>query len=103
MQSITWPLGDEVRVEFGEVNKKQEGSKAWDRYDKYKGAGTAGEARFKGAENTDLKSDFRRGFMAVQGTDGQWVVGDGKTKGEVAESLGRSPMREGGGRETQEG
>ena len=44
-------------------NPKEVGSKAWDRFDKYRHAKTIGEATQAGANWQDLTVDFEKGFL----------------------------------------
>ena len=50
-------------VEFQVENPKKPGTKAWDRYEKYKDAVTISDATSKGAQWQDLSMDFEKGFM----------------------------------------
>lgn len=44
-------------------NPKKVGTKAWERFEKYKHATTIGEANEKGANWQDVSSDFEKGFL----------------------------------------
>ena len=66
---MNWPLTDDVEVVFQAENKKRKGSDARERYELYKSAGTAGEAR-RHASNVDLKNDWEKGYMGVKASDG---------------------------------
>ena len=50
-------------IAYQEQNPKAAGTKAWERYEKYKVATTVAEAKDKKAGWQDLTSDFEKGFM----------------------------------------
>ena len=54
----------DTKVVFQQTNPKKPGSKAFERYEQYKGgSGTVGEASSKGAQWQDLSTDFEKEFM----------------------------------------
>ena len=55
--------GTKIMVQM--ENPKKVGSKAWDRYEKYKHAKTIGEATHAGANWQDVSVDFEKGFLKV--------------------------------------
>ena len=46
-------------------NPKKAGSKAWERFEKYKHATTIGEAMGKSANWQDLSGDYEKGYMKI--------------------------------------
>ena len=54
-------------IEIQMENPKKPGSKAAERFDRYKGATTIQDATAKGANWQDLSSDFEKGFLKVCG------------------------------------
>ena len=50
-------------IAYQDKNPKAPGTKAWDRYEKYKRATTVAEAKDKKAGWQDLTSDFEKGFL----------------------------------------
>ena len=56
-------------IAYQEENPKAPGTKAWDRYEKYKRATTVAEAKDKKAGWQDLTSDFEKGFLKFVGVE----------------------------------
>ena len=56
-------------IAYQEENPKAPGTKAWDRYEKYKKATTVAEAKDKKAGWLDLTSDFEKGFLKFVGVE----------------------------------
>ena len=54
-----------TRVKFEQENPKTPGSKAYQRYDKYKSSNTIGEATQQGANWQDLTVDFEKGWLTM--------------------------------------
>ena len=51
------------KIVLQQNNPKKVGTKAWERFEKYKHATTIGEANQKGANWQDVSSDFEKGFL----------------------------------------
>ena len=51
------------KIVLQQNNPKKVGTKAWERFEKYKHATTIGEANQKGANWQDMSSDFEKGFL----------------------------------------
>ena len=51
------------KIVLQQNNPKKAGTKAWERFEKYKHATTIGEANQKGANWQDMSSDFEKGFL----------------------------------------
>ena len=60
---------DGTEITFCEANPKKVGSKAWDRYDKYKKATTVGDACRLGAQWQDLSADFEKEILKFKDAD----------------------------------
>ncbi|CAK0863210.1 unnamed protein product [Prorocentrum cordatum] len=58
-------LDDSVAVSFRQDNPKSRGSKAHERYERYKAAATVGEAVGLGASKGDVANDVKKGFCTV--------------------------------------
>lgn len=59
---------DEMSVALLEVdNPKRKNTRAWERYEKYRGTETVGEALLMGIPYRDIDSDRTRGYIAVGG------------------------------------
>ena len=56
-------------IKFDQENPKTPGSKAFQRYDKYKPSKTVGEAMGAGANWQDITGDFERGLLVVVDVD----------------------------------
>lgn len=54
----------ETKIEY-QNNAKKPGSKAWERYEKYKGAKTVGETQALGAKWEDLTGDFENKYLKI--------------------------------------
>lgn len=76
---------DNTTIVFQSTNPKQRESKAWHRYEKYKGATTVGEAIGLGAERTDLNNDLKKNFMTITKKDGKRAPATGTPDRESAE------------------
>ena len=62
-----WWNNNEVNISFQPVIPRTAGSKAFEKYEKYKAAGTVGEAKSLGAITTDLKFDYDKGSLHLLG------------------------------------
>jgi len=60
-----WWKNGGVAIRFIETNPKQQGSKAWTRYEQYKMTTTVAAAVAMGATREDLQSDFRRHLLIL--------------------------------------
>ena len=67
-------------------NPKKVGTKAWERFEKYKHATTIGEANEKGANWQDVSSDFEKGFLRL-------VDGHGEQDAVMSAPAKRGPLR----------
>ena len=56
----------ETTVGFKQDNPKKPGTKSWERYDKYKSAGSVGQATSLGASWSDLSTDFEKGYLTFK-------------------------------------
>ena len=63
-----------TRVKFEQENPKSPGSKAYQRYDKYKGSTTIQDATQNGANWQDITVDFEKGWLVVEGFTGVMEV-----------------------------
>ena len=54
-----------TQIQFAQENPKKSGSKAWERYEAYKGATTIAQASEKKAGWQDLTADFEKGFLKI--------------------------------------
>ena len=54
-----------TQTQFAEENPKKPGSKAWDRYEAYKGTTTIAQATGNKAGWQDLTADFEKGFLKI--------------------------------------
>ena len=61
-QILALKQGD-TKISFQMKNPKKPGSKAWERFEKYKGAHTIAEAQTHGAKWEDLTGDFEKAYM----------------------------------------
>ena len=61
-QILALKQGD-TKISFQMENPKKPGSKAWERFEKYKGALTIAEAQTHGAKWEDLSGDFEKAYM----------------------------------------
>eukprot|EP00434_Breviolum_minutum_P044146 symbB.v1.2.039392.t1/scaffold6524.1/size17410/1 len=61
-QILALKQGD-TKISFQTENPKKPGSKAWERFEKYKGALTIAEAQTHGAKWEDLSGDFEKAYM----------------------------------------
>ena len=59
-----------TKVKFEQENPKTPGSKAYQRYDKYKSSNTIGEATHQGANWQDLTVDFEKGWLTIPESPG---------------------------------
>ena len=59
-----------TKVKFEQENPKTPGSKAYQRYDKYKSSNTIGEATHQGANWQDLTVDFEKGWLTTPDSPG---------------------------------
>ena len=59
-----------TKVKFEQGNPKTPGSKAYQRYDKYKSSNTIGEATQQGANWQDLTVDFEKGWLTTPDSPG---------------------------------
>lgn len=57
-----------TKINFKKQNPKKEGTKAYEKYEKYKSATTVGKALELGATMRDLQNDFEKGFVAKMKT-----------------------------------
>ena len=55
---------NKTKINFKKQNPKKEGTKAHEKYEKYKSATTIGKALELGATMRDLQNDFEKGFVA---------------------------------------
>ena len=55
-----------TKVKFEQENPKSPGSKAYQRYDKYKGSTTIQDATQNGANWQDITVDFEKGWLVVE-------------------------------------
>ena len=55
----------DTKVTFEQENPKTPGSKAYQRYDKYKSNHTIGEATHQGTNWQDLTVDFEKGWLTT--------------------------------------
>ena len=60
----------DTKVKFEQENPKTPGSKAYQRYDKYKSSHTIGEATHQGANWQDLTVDFEKGWLTTPDSPG---------------------------------
>eukprot|EP00434_Breviolum_minutum_P015816 symbB.v1.2.013933.t1/scaffold996.1/size145880/14 len=70
----------ETMIEIQMENPKKPGSKAAERFDRYKAATTIQDATTKGANWQDLSSDFEKGFLKVCGPKPLETIASGSTK-----------------------
>ena len=54
-----------TQIQFAQENPKKPGSKAWDRYEAYKGTTTIAQATENKAGWQDLTADFEKGFLKI--------------------------------------
>jgi len=54
-----------TRITFNKTNPKRAGTKANERYEKYKSARTLKSAKEKGASKADLLYDYEKGFLKI--------------------------------------
>ena len=74
------------KIVLQQNNPKKAGTKAWDRFEKYKHATTIREANENGANWQDVSSDFEKGFLRfVDGHGGQNHAMPASTKRSAAE------------------
>ena len=60
---------NETTISFRDENPKKPGSKAWERFEKYKKAKTIGEATTLGAQWQDISADFEKEFLTFADVD----------------------------------
>ena len=60
---------DSTAIKFIAENPKKMGSKAWERYEKYKTATTVGDATRLGAQWQDLSADFEKEYLQFKDVD----------------------------------
>ena len=64
------PIADEAKVTFTRKgNPKREGSKAHKRFSKYMGSKTVAEYLDREGTKADLKYDWEKGFIEIEGLD----------------------------------
>ena len=54
-----------TQIQFAQENPKKPGTKAWDRYETYKGTTTIAQATENKASWQDLTGDFEKGFLKI--------------------------------------
>ena len=81
---------DSTIINFLAENPKKVGSKAWERYEKYKAATTVGDATRLGAQWQDLSADFEKKYLHFKDVDMNPAVKRGAPEG--------TPDREGNAR-----
>jgi len=64
------PVAEETKISFAvKANPKREGSKAHARFDKYMGAKTVEEYLQLGGSTADLKYDWEKSFIEIDGVE----------------------------------
>ena len=74
------PTLDRPAIQIQEANPKKPGSKAFERFDRYKTATTIGDATAKGANWQDLTGDFEKEYLKIPDLMPVDAAGPGSTK-----------------------
>ena len=60
-----WHHQSDLLIRFVDENPKKNGTKAFEKYERYKVAATVGHARELGASGTDLQFDYKRKYLTI--------------------------------------